>query len=119
MSGQNLQQAAGAVNNTQRPAATTAPVTEAPVAQHPMDDGMDLGEQTPVTSYNNENSGALFPNKRRTKETHPNSQGKALVNGVWFWISGWTKMPVGGGDKFISLAFTELTAEEVEKYCAA
>lgn len=114
MSGQNLQQAA---SNQQRPAATNAPVTPAPVNQDPVDDGMDIGENTPVTSYNNDNTGALFPNKRRTKETHPNSQGKAMVGGVWYWLSGWTKLPVGGGDKFISMAFTELTEEEVAKYC--
>lgn len=112
--GQNLQQAAA---SQARPAATNAPVTPQNAVTHPQDDGMDLGEHTPVTSYNNENTGALFPNKRRTKESHPNSQGKALVGGIWYWVSGWTKVPTAGGDKFISMAFTALTDEEVGKYC--
>ena len=109
----NLQQQAA---SAQRPAATSTPVR--PQADKAIqEDGMDLGEHTPVTSYNNDNSGALFANKKRTKETHPNSQGKAQVGGIWYWVSGWTKTPTTGGDKFISLAFTELTVEEVAKYC--
>lgn len=109
----NLQQAAAA---QARPAATSAPVVETHVAPI-QDDGMDVGTSTPLATYDNNNSGALFGNKRRTKETHPTSQGKAQIGGVWYWISGWTKAPTGGGDKFISLAFTELTEEEVAKYC--
>lgn len=49
-------------------------------------------------------SGSLFKNQKREKDTHPNLQGTALINGVEYWVSGWTKVRQDG-DKWISLAF--------------
>jgi hypothetical protein len=37
-----------------------------------------------------EGSGTLFPNKK-TKDTHPDWKGDALVNGVLMEIAGWDK----------------------------
>ncbi len=51
-----------------------------------------------------EGGGSLFKNDRKEKETHPNLQGSALIGGVHYWVSGWTKT-TGEGDKWISLAF--------------
>ena len=48
-------------------------------------------------------SGSLFKNKKREKDTHPNMTGTALINGVEYWVSGWTKD--GSKGKWISLAF--------------
>lgn len=76
-----------------------------------------FGEEVAVTKYDNNNSGALFKNNKRTKETHPTSRGKAMIGGVWYWISGWNK-ETASGEKFISLAYTEMDAEDVEKYCS-
>lgn len=50
-----------------------------------------------------ENSGSLFKNEKKTKDTHPNLQGSALIDGVEYWVSGWTKE--GKKGKWISLAF--------------
>lgn len=49
-------------------------------------------------------NGSLFKNKKREKDTHPNSQGSCRIDGVDFWISGWTKTDKNG-DPWISLAF--------------
>lgn len=47
--------------------------------------------------------GSLFKNDKRTKDSQPNMTGSAKIDGVDYWVSGWTK---GEGEKrFISLAF--------------
>jgi len=51
-----------------------------------------------------EMSGSLFKNDRREKDTQPNLQGSAMIDGVEYWVSGWTKAR-DNGDKWISLAF--------------
>lgn len=37
-----------------------------------------------------DNSGALFVNNKREKETHPNATGTALIGGTEYWVSAWT-----------------------------
>ena len=51
-----------------------------------------------------EGSGSLFANKRREKDTHPNARGDALIGGVLYEISAWTKTDKNG-QKWQSLAF--------------
>jgi hypothetical protein len=48
-------------------------------------------------------SGVLFKNDKREKETHPNAKGTALIDGVEYWVSAWTKE--GKAGKFQSLSF--------------
>ena len=50
-----------------------------------------------------ENSGSLFKNDKREKETHPNATGTALIGGVEYWVSAWTKD--GKNGKWQSLSF--------------
>lgn len=50
-----------------------------------------------------DNSGSLSKNERKEKETHPDVKGKATINGVEYWISGWTKENDNG--KWLSLSF--------------
>jgi hypothetical protein len=50
-----------------------------------------------------DNSGTLFKNDRREKETHPNAKGTALIDGVEYYVSAWTKE--GKAGKFQSLSF--------------
>lgn len=48
-------------------------------------------------------SGVLFKNDKKEKDTHPNATGSAMIEGVEYWISAWTKD--GKNGKFQSLAF--------------
>ena len=47
--------------------------------------------------------GSLFKNEKKEKDNHPNMTGSALIDGVEYWVSAWTK--TGGKGKWISLAF--------------
>lgn len=51
------------------------------------------------------NSGALFKNNRKEKETHPDYQGECMVGGVKYRMSAWLKD--GKKGKFMSMAFKE------------
>lgn len=53
--------------------------------------------------YDNTNSGTLFDNDRKEKETHPDFTGSIDVGGQQFWISAWKKTSKTG-KRFISLA---------------
>lgn len=50
-----------------------------------------------------DNSGSLFVNNRKEKDTHPDFNGTAMIDGVVYWISAWTKE--GQKGDFWSLAF--------------
>jgi hypothetical protein len=49
-------------------------------------------------------SGSLFKNQKKEKDTHPNATGSALIDGVEYWVSAWTKEDKNG-NKWQSLAF--------------
>ena len=55
-----------------------------------------------------ENTGSLFKNDKREKETHPHAKGKALIDGVWYWVSAWTNIGKQSGEKYQSLSFTKM-----------
>lgn len=50
-----------------------------------------------------DNSGGLFKNERKESDSHPNMTGTAKIDGVEYYVSGWTKE--GKKGKWISLAF--------------
>lgn len=50
-------------------------------------------------------TGTLFKNKRKEKETHPNATGTAMIDGVEYRVSAWTRKDKNG-DPYQSLAFS-------------
>ena len=52
-----------------------------------------------------DNSGALFKNDRREKETHPHYKGDIRIDGRDYWLSAWLKESKTG-TKFMSLSVT-------------
>ena len=49
------------------------------------------------------NSGSIFKNDKRDKESSPNGKGSALIDGVEYWISAWTND--GKNGKYQGLKF--------------
>ena len=52
----------------------------------------------------NNNSGSIFKNDKKESDKHPNAKGSALIDGVEYWVSAWTKESKDG-DKYQSLSF--------------
>ena len=52
-----------------------------------------------------DNSGALFTNSKKAKDTDPNYQGDALIGGNLFWVSGWVNTSQAG-NKYMKLSFS-------------
>lgn len=51
-----------------------------------------------------ENTGSLFKNDKREKETHAHARGSALIDGVEYWVDAWTNES-NDGSKYQSLKF--------------
>ena len=75
----------------------------------------DMLFQEEPQKFDNNLTGSLFRNSKRTSEKHPNAKGRCELHGKHYWIASWTKK-AGTPDAFMSLAFTELTPEEVAHY---
>ncbi len=51
-----------------------------------------------------DNSGSLFKNDRREKDTHANAKGSAVIEGVAYFVDAWTNT-AQDGSKYQSLKF--------------
>ena len=59
-----------------------------------------------MAEYDDSNSGALFKNERKEKDTHPDYRGSWTdANGVEHWLSCWIKT-AKSGQSFMSLRAT-------------
>lgn len=56
-----------------------------------------------MSEYDNTNRGALFANKDRKTDKHPNATGTLNVGGAEYRISAWTKTSKAG-DRYQSLS---------------
>lgn len=65
--------------------------------------------------------GSMFKNQKKLTEQHPNMTGSAMIAGVEYWVSAWTKTDKNG-NKWQSLSFTRKdqpkTREQAEKAVA-
>lgn len=58
-----------------------------------------------MTEYDNRNSGALFKNKKKVTEKHPDYTGQMTdAEGREHWVSAWIKQSKSG-ETFMSLSF--------------
>lgn len=57
-----------------------------------------------MSDYDNNMSGALFQNEKKTKDSQPHMRGSCEINGVEYWISAWTKTSKNGV-RYQSLSF--------------
>lgn len=53
-----------------------------------------------MTEYDNTNSGMLQRNKKKTEEKHPDLGGVLNVEGVEYWLSGWSRKKQDGSPYF-------------------
>ena len=60
------------------------------------------------------NSGSLFKNDQREKDTHPHAKGSALIDGVEYWVSAWTNQK-DNGEKWQSLKFSRKDENKAPK----
>lgn len=51
-----------------------------------------------------DNTGSVFQNDRKEKDSHPDRTGQARIGGVDYWVSGWIKQD-RNGKPYMSLAF--------------
>jgi hypothetical protein len=56
-------------------------------------------------SYDNNMTGLISKNERKTDEKHPDIKGQCEINGVQYWVDGWAKTRNSDGGKFYSLRF--------------
>jgi hypothetical protein len=60
------------------------------------------------------NQGAIFKNKRKEKESHPDLTGTIIIEAAGeYWVSGWKKADKNG-DTFVSLSLKPKDADKVE-----
>lgn len=57
-----------------------------------------------------DNTGSLFKNDKREKESHANARGSAKIDGVDYWVDAWTKKDKNG-NPWQSLSFKRKDAK--------
>lgn len=62
-----------------------------------------------------DNSGSLFKNDRREKDTHAHVRGSAMIDGVEYWIDAWTNED-RNGNKYQSLKFKRKDASRDQQH---
>jgi hypothetical protein len=68
-----------------------------------------------MSEQQKDNSGALFTNKRREKDTHPHYTGQATIDGKDYWLSAWVNKSKKDGASYMSVAFKLKDAPQAEK----
>lgn len=64
-------------------------------------------------SYDNNNRGAIWQNKEKQKDTHPDFKGSATIEGIEFWVSAW-KRKADANPNSPALSFSVTPKEQVQ-----
>lgn len=67
--------------------------------------------------YDNTNRGAIWKNRDKTEDKHPDFKGSLNVDGVDYWVSAWKRKDGDPGNK-PALSFTVKPKEENAKPAA-
>jgi len=59
-----------------------------------------------MNNYDNTNSGAIFTNKKKAKDSDPLYRGSVDVEGVEYWVSSWVNISKAG-EKYMSLKLSK------------
>jgi hypothetical protein len=63
----------------------------------------------PSESRNYTNSGILFRNTKKQKDKDPDTKGDADVEGIKYWVNGWTHVDKNG-NKYLTFRLTKKTS---------
>lgn len=63
-----------------------------------------------MTQYDNTNRGAIFTNRKKESDKHPDYKGSIDVGGKEYWLSGW-KNTSKKGENYLSLSVTPKEAQ--------
>ena len=55
--------------------------------------------------YDNNMTGILSKNDRKTEDKHPDVRGQCEIDGTQYWVAGWRKERKDGSGSFYSLRF--------------
>ena len=66
-------------------------------------------------SYDNNLTGIISKNERKTDDKHPDIKGQCEIEGVQYWVDGWAKTRNSDGGKFYSLRFKRKDAQPQQK----
>ena len=61
-----------------------------------------------------QNRGSIFDNDHKTTDKHPDFSGAANIEGVLYWVSGWTQM-TKSGKRQMSLSFKRQDERPAER----
>lgn len=61
-----------------------------------------------------ENSGSLFKNDKREKDSQPQAKGSALIDGVEYWVSAWTNTK-DDGTRWQALRFERKEQQQAQQ----
>ena len=63
--------------------------------------------------------GALYKNRRKTEDKHPDMSGTVTVEGKLFDVSGWWTTPASGGEPFLGISIRVAREWVAERVAAA
>jgi hypothetical protein len=66
-------------------------------------------------AYDNNLSGIISKNERKTDDKHPDIKGQCEIEGVQYWVDGWAKTRNSDGGKFYSLRFKRKDAAPAQR----